>query len=100
MAWMPATMMTRLRTIARTGRRMNRSVSFMLRSAVVGVRCELRRGLLRVVDRDRGVVTKLEGASGHDLLALLQAVTDRDEVATPVADANELLACDLDWLAV
>src|SRR5215471_19364494 len=51
----PATMISVLTTIASTGRRRNRSVSFMA-SAVRRVRRHLRLRLHGVVDDDRGVV--------------------------------------------
>src|SRR5215469_5370154 len=70
-AWMPAMMMTRLTTIARTGRRTKMSVSFMAggASVVLGVRREIGLGLLgRGVHHDGRPVVQLEGAGGHDLL--------------------------------
>src|SRR5579859_2755928 len=92
-AWMPAMMMTRLTTSARTGRRTKTSVSFTgLSSVVLGVRRDLGLGLHRVVDGDGRAVAQLEGAGGHDLLPGLDAVDDGDEVAARLARLHELLA--------
>ena len=63
----PAIRMTRLTTIARTGRRMKRSVNFIQLSSGLGA--GLFAGLDLVVDLDRGAVAELEDARGHDLLA-------------------------------
>src|SRR4051812_4566503 len=68
----PSTMMSRLTTMARTGRRMKRSVNFM------GL-FFLRRGrrvvcgLDLVVDDHGRAVLQLDLAAGHDLVALLDA---------------------------
>src|SRR6188768_106239 len=74
-AWIPAMMMIRLTTIARTGRRRNRSVNRM--SVVLRFGTQLRVGLDRVVDHDRRIVAQLEGASGDQLLAVAHAVEYR-----------------------
>src|SRR5262249_3140196 len=92
--------MIRLTTIARTGRRMKMSVSFMALSAVLRLRGQLRVELDGVVDRDRRAVAQLERARGHDLFSVLDAVEDGDEIAARLADADELLARDLARLAV
>src|SRR5258708_28931085 len=90
----PAITMTRLMTSARTGRRTKTSVSFTA-SPVLGVRRQLGVRLDRVAHDDERAVAELEGARRHDLLAGLDAVEDRDEVAARLADADELLARDL-----
>src|SRR5436190_3296967 len=95
----PATMISTLTTIASTGRRRKRSVSFMA-SAVGRGRGELRLGLDGVVHDDGRVVAQLECARAHHLLAGRDALGDRDEVAPGRPRAHELLARDLDGLAV
>src|SRR5580700_7875099 len=86
-AWKPAMRITRLTTIARTGRRTKTSVNFMgayaslvVASAIVGAGCELGVDLHVVVHRHLGPVTQLEGAGAHDLLAGGDAVGDGDVV--------------------
>src|SRR5271170_7730176 len=66
-AWKPAMMITRLTTIASTGRRTKMSVSF-IESPVGRLGFELGRRLYRVVHDDAGVVAQLECARRHDLL--------------------------------
>src|SRR6266508_812974 len=83
-AWRPAITMIRFTTIAMTGRRMKRSVSFM-RSFLGRLRRELRVGCEGVVHRDGGAVAQLEAAAAHDRLSRLQSVRDRDEVAPPLS---------------
>src|SRR5512133_565241 len=63
MAWSPAITITRFTTIAMTGRRMKRSVSFMdaLPSLLGGVRGLSRVGRELVVHGDGGAVAELEG---------------------------------------
>src|SRR5262249_48246982 len=82
-AWSPAMRITRLTTIARTGRRTKISVTFM--SAVLGVRRELRRRLDVRYDGNRSAVAELEPARGHHVRPRLQPVEDRDEVAARLA---------------
>src|SRR5262249_21901287 len=94
-AWNPAMTMTRLTTIARTGRRTKMSVNFMTALPVFRVRGELGVGLDVVVDDDAGAVAELEGPGAHDVLAGGDAVGDRDEVAARPRHAHELLAGDL-----
>src|SRR5437763_6874349 len=115
-AWSPAMRMTRLTTMARTGRLMKRSVSF--RVVVAWLRgCEAvgatrprndaasqpplrvfrfrRRAvarLHRVVDRHRGAGPQLEHARGHHFLARLDAGEHGDLVAARAAELHELLA--------
>src|SRR5579859_6727113 len=91
MAWMPAMMITRLTTIARTGRRTKMSVNFTAPSAVLGVRRELRLGLNRVVDAHRLTVVELEGSGGDDFLAGGDPLGHGHEVAAGLAELHELL---------
>src|SRR5689334_19095967 len=73
----PAMMMTKLTTIARTGRRMNRSVKRIgVPSAMFGVRRELRFGLDFVLDGDGHAVAQLERAGADHLLPRAHAVED------------------------
>src|ERR1019366_3658074 len=90
-AWKPAMTITRLTTIARTGRRTKMSVSFMIALPIVRVRRELRVDLDLVVHGDGRPVSKLEGARADDVLPGRDAVDDRHEVAPGGADAHELL---------
>src|SRR5262245_58047870 len=75
-AWMPATMISTLTTIASTGRRKKTSVTFMA-SAVLGMRRELRFRLDGVVDDHGRVVPQLERARADHLLARADALADR-----------------------
>src|SRR6266702_5678419 len=81
----PAMTMSRLTTIAMTGRRMKRSVNFMSSapgaSRVGRARREvgLRRG--GVAHRDRDTVPQLERSVAHDALAGGEAGGDLHEVA-------------------
>src|SRR6478672_11552035 len=93
-------MMIRFTTMARTGRRMKRSVSFMILSPVGGMRIELRRRLHVVLDDDAGAVPQLECTVDRHFLAGLHAVDDGDEIAAGFPDTNELLAHGLGRLAV
>src|SRR5688572_12645529 len=88
--------MTRFTTIASTGRRMKTSVNFMAASAVLGPGSELGLGPGLVVDADACAVAQLEGARRHQLVAGLDAVEHRDEVAAIFTEAHELLAHLLD----
>src|SRR5450432_2341035 len=90
-AWKPAMTITRLTTIARTGRRTKMSVNFMIALPIVRVRRELRVDLDLVVHGDGRPVSKLEGARADDVLPGRDAVDDRHEVAPGGADAHELL---------
>src|SRR6266496_3680325 len=100
-AWTPAMTMTRLTTIAMTGRRMKRSVKFMMGSgpSLVGrLRGELRLGREGVVHGDRGAVPQLEGAAADERLPRAQSGDHRDEVAPALSQADELLPGDGDGL--
>src|SRR5918992_3061662 len=90
--WSPAIRITRLTTIARTGRLTKRSVNRIGCSSVVfraGRRIVAR--LHRVVDEDRGPVPQLEHAGGHHLVARIDAREDRHLVAARRAGLDELL---------
>src|ERR1700712_1080896 len=80
----PAMMITRLTTIANTGRRMNKSVNFMagsLTSRVSWIGLPRRVRLEVVVDHDVSAVTQLEAASRHDDVVGVQPVGHHHEVA-------------------
>src|SRR5580704_9712598 len=95
-AWIPAMMMMRLTTIARTGRRMKTSVSFTAQpSPILGVRRKLGLRLNRVTFRDRRAIVKLEGTGRNDLLPRDEPVEHRDEIAAGFSKLDELLASDL-----
>src|SRR5215471_11663919 len=85
----PAIRITRFTTSASTGRRTNRSVSFML--AVLRLGRGVVRGLYLVVDDDGGAGAELEHPGGHDLFAGLDARDDRNLVAASVAELHEAL---------
>src|SRR5450631_4205927 len=89
--WTPAIRMTRLTTIARTGRRTKRSVKdFTL--AVLRLRSRVVAGLDLVVDLDGGPVAQLEHAGRDHGLTRLDAGGHRHLVAAGGADLDELLA--------
>src|ERR1043166_1067823 len=110
MACSPAMRITRLTTMARTGRRTKRSVNFIVWSAAAmpPLSCPSSRAgawpphstltvfrprlgavgrLDGVVDDDGGTRPQLEDAGGDDLLARLHAADDADLIA---AAAGEL----------
>src|SRR5262249_9357208 len=95
----PATRMTRLTTIASTGRRMKMSVNFMA-LAILRLGRQLRAGLDVVLHHHRRPIPQLETARDHNLLARGHAVRDGDVVAAGLGGAHELLARDPDRLAV
>src|ERR1019366_6137381 len=82
----PSTRISRLTTLARTGRRMKMSVKFIA-CALVFLRSRVRAvgWLHRVVDRDRCAVLQFQLAAADDLLALLQTLQDGDLVAPRLA---------------
>src|ERR1051325_3341906 len=111
----PAIKITRLTTMARTGRRMNRSVNFIVWSAAAmpPLSCRSSRAaawpphstltvfrprlravgrLDGVVDDDGGPRPQLEDAGGDDLLARLHPADDADLVAAAAGQFHELLA--------
>src|SRR4051812_20321602 len=91
----PAMMITRLTTIARTGRLTKISVNFKGASPVLRVRVELGIGLDVVVHDDRGAIAKLESTDRDHLLAGLDAIDDGHEVSACFARSDELLPSDL-----
>src|SRR5471032_3549386 len=79
----PSTTISRLTTLARTGRLMKMSVKFMARIPLVFLRRRIRvvGRLHLVVDHDRRAVLQLELAAGDHGLAFLDAGQDGDLVA-------------------
>src|SRR6516162_9817145 len=103
--WIPAIRITRLTTIARTGRRMKRSVNFMgaflgPASAVDRVGRGVVAGLRLVVDLHRRAIAQLEHARRHDFLAGFEPREDGDLIAAPRPHFDELLANALVRLAL
>src|SRR5438132_2891569 len=100
----PAMRITRLTTIASTGRFMKRSVSFICHPeprrrrgipyllAVLWFGGRVVPRLNRVVDRHRGARTEFEDARSHDLFPRLDAADHSDLIATRAAEFHELLA--------
>src|SRR6201995_337976 len=86
----PPIRIKRVTTIARTGRRMKRSVNFTLAVLRLWVRAVCR--LDAVVDDDCGTWAELERAGGDDLVARFHAADDRDLIAARAAQLHELLA--------
>src|SRR5687768_3929427 len=85
----PAIRMTRLTTIARTGRLMNKSVNRI--SAVLRLGRPAVRWLHLVVDLHGGAVAQLEDARRDDLLAGLDAAQHRNLIAAGAAKLDDLL---------
>src|SRR5919106_4385109 len=85
----PAIRMTRLTTIARTGRLTKRSVNRTL--AILGLRRALVPRLHLVVDGYRRAVAQLEHAGRDDFFARLHARNDRDLIAARRPELDELL---------
>src|SRR4030081_3261252 len=80
-AFEPAITITKLTTIASTGRFMKRSVNdFILMLRIGRGWVELRLGREFVVDRDRYAVTQFENASAHNRFACLQSLRDRNKI--------------------
>src|SRR5688572_10197090 len=97
----PAIRITRLTTIASTGRLMKRSVNRIGCSSVVfrpGRR--IVAGLYGVVDEHGGPVPQLEHARRHDLVPRIDARQDGHLVAARRAGLDELLADSAIRLAV
>src|SRR5437868_13512427 len=98
----PAITISRFTTIASTGRRMKRSVNFMVSIPNAGPGSLVVRRLggdfsdrrQVVAQGQRAAVVQLEGAARDDGLAGLEAGEDRDEVAAPLAEPHELLLRD------
>src|ERR1700722_5102098 len=94
----PAITITRLTTMARTGRLINRSVNFIELTSVSGCRLAVRRlgrrtifRLNRVVDLHLRAVAQFENARGYNFLSRVYARDNRDLVAAGVAQFYELL---------
>src|ERR1700704_4318680 len=90
----PAMRMTKLTTIASTGRLMKRSVKDCM--SILGLRVHWRRIHLRfgreiVVDRHGHAVAQFENARAHHRFARFQSVVDRNEIAPRFAHAHKLL---------
>src|SRR5260221_9926433 len=94
MACTPAITIRRFTTMARTGRRMNRSVKFTGPSLVRQLGCDFHGGREIVSHHHRAAVVQLEGAARDDGLARLDAGDHRHQVATPLAQPHELLPRD------
>src|SRR5438067_6458843 len=90
----PAITMMRLTTMARTGRRMKRSVIFISRSAVHCVGSQLGGGCEVVAHRHRAAVAQLEGAARHHRLARGQARSHRHQIAPALSEPHEFLLGD------
>src|SRR5215217_4854578 len=89
----PAMRMTRLTTIASTGRLTNRSVNFMtwVRLLIFGFGCGAVRRLDFIVHLDGDPVPQLEHSRGHDFLARVQTRHDRDLIAARRSQLHNLL---------
>src|SRR5436309_8427984 len=108
----PAIRMTRLTTMARTGRLTKRSVNLtfdpppypsprrgrgtlfrerLRASVVLRLGGRIVGGLDLVVDADGGAVAELEGAGRHDFLTGLESRDHRDLIAPGAAQLDELL---------
>src|SRR5262249_30693582 len=96
--WMPAIRMTRLTTIARTGRRMKMSVIFILGIRRFGLGGVRRRDV--VVHLHRGTAAQLEHARRDDFLPRVHTREHRHLVAARIAQLHELLAHALVLLLV
>src|SRR5437868_7587457 len=90
----PAITMMRLTTMARTGRRMKRSVNFILCSAVDGVGGQFGGRREIVAHRHGAAVAQLEGAARHDGFAGGEARSDRYQIAPALSEPHELLLGD------
>src|SRR5215472_615459 len=102
-AWRPAIRITRLTTMAMTGRRMNRSVNFICSpffgSLFGGFRRQLSRRREGVVDAHRHAIAQLEGAAAHHRLAGIEPRDYRDEIPAALADSDKPLLGYRLWLA-
>src|SRR5213083_1994764 len=86
----PAMRITRLTTIARTGRLTKRSVNRIL--TVLWLGCRLVGRLNLIVDENRSAVAKLEDTGGDDLFLRLDPRQNRDLIAARGSELHELLA--------
>src|ERR1041384_1624358 len=88
----PAMRMTKLTTIASTGRLMKRSVNdFMSILGIDWLWIQLRFGRELVVDRHRHSVAQFENTCADNGLAAFQAVSDRHKITARFADFHKLL---------
>src|SRR5206468_4167492 len=93
----PAMTMMRFTTMARTGRRMNRSVIFILRSArsaIDRVGGELGGGRQIVAHHHGAAVPQLERSARHHRLARGEARSHRHQIAPALSEPHELLLGD------
>src|SRR5271156_1035886 len=81
--------MSRLTTVASTGRRMKRSVKAFIGDPSRPRGFDWRRKRGRFVDRDRHIGLKFDLACGHHALAHPQAVLDRNSLALRRTDPHE-----------
>src|ERR1700723_1186996 len=81
--------MSRLTTLASTGRRMKRSVKAFIGDPSRAGRFGWNWKRRRFVDRDRHVRLQLDLPGGHDALARPEAILDRNSLATGLADLNK-----------
>src|SRR6266850_3028477 len=98
----PAMRMTKLTTIASTGRLMKRSVKDFM--SILGSRIHRRRIHLRfrreiIVDRYRHSIAQFENSRAHDGFIRFQPVDNRNEIAAGFAHPNKLLTNRLRFLA-
>src|SRR5208337_4894361 len=84
----PTSRMSRLTTLASTGRRMKRSVKAFIGASRAGGHGGGRQRRL-LVDRHRRVRLRLDLAGGDDALARLDPLLDCDPLALHGADPNE-----------
>src|SRR5579862_489033 len=99
----PNTRMKRLTTVARTGRRIKRSVKPPMNAPslfVSRMRVGVVRDLDRVIDLQERPVAQLELPGGYYLLPIFDAAQHRDLVAARIAGGNEGLARGSNRLAV
>src|SRR5665213_4579980 len=91
-ARMPSTRMKRLMTTASTGRRMNRSVSFILRALMfLRRRIRIAAGLDRIVDCHRRSVLDLQLSGGDHNITFLHTRERLHLVTTRVPQGDERL---------
>src|SRR5262245_57705304 len=90
----PAIKISRLTTIATTGRRMKRSVSFIGASGLGRVRRGRHLGREVVPHHHRDVVSQLERPGADHDLAGFEPGEHGDKIAAPLAEADELVSRD------
>src|SRR5437868_9459153 len=90
----PAIRMTKLTTIASTGRLMKRSVKDVMSLFALGIyrrRVYLRLRCEIVVDHHRHPVAQFENSRAHDGLVRFQSIENRYEIAARFAHPDKLL---------